>query len=596
MGGGSQTSEDHCLDDFRALASCDDNVLLDGMECRSHEFADSESAGMKNGVEDGMPRVDEGQANTNCAAHVSEVKADYAEQDSTSPLCDTTTFIPSSQILMQAVERSFLELSVVGNGVALPALLCLLAEFDAEISKLERVSLVELVQKCAVADESGGLSVYRQRLDEIIKKCVARVQGPLVVKYQWDQTQKILAGVATAGVVLTAGVGLVWCAAVASSTAAATALAAAEASAQAAGAGFFVSRAASATATAVVEAAQAAANAAAAAATGTGVATLVTPVATVGGATVGGVVACRNPWTPKKYNTYIEVLRVILDTLPPVPSGATVPYAAYQTQQMSIEKLEQAIADKWELLGYGTTKEKSLSSIVNTPEFSQHIGLMEKESATAILQRARAIYIIHKLKDLLQKTCFVGVVGAQNTGKSTLVRGMARCAGRSPNVPNIGLKVHTEEVVGYEIQDKLWVVDFPGCNSISEEVASSWQRFSHVPNFCVLLVRFTGDIDRDVADTYRRVKEGLGTAQVLVLLNKVDLTLQEEDELSPFFFNDCRDGFVETLGCAPEDIVFSVLDPRKLTPEIEALGVASVDRVYQLIVEQAVRSASMDSP
>eukprot|EP00271_Cylindrocystis_brebissonii_P019941 TRINITY_DN6370_c0_g1_i1.p1 TRINITY_DN6370_c0_g1~~TRINITY_DN6370_c0_g1_i1.p1 ORF type:complete len:314 (+),score=67.98 TRINITY_DN6370_c0_g1_i1:30-944(+) len=299
--------------------------------------------------------------------------------------------------------------------------------------------------------------------------------------------------------------------------------------------------------------------------------------------------AASNPWLPVKHSRYEDILRAILDALPP-PLG---PYAGLTSSNLrlsTVPQLEAAVAHKWQLLGYAETciEEEKLDKFFEKLEFTQHIGLLHRCCALDVLTRARALHIVDKMRRLLQTTCFVGVVGEENTGKSTLVQGMARHMGSSLDVPDRGLQCHTREVGGYEIRSGFWMVDFPGCNSIIEGVASSWQRFTNVPNFCVLLVRFTGDVDSHVASLYRQMKAASGDAQILVLLNKVDLTMQEvEEPPCPTFFSDCRARFALHLGCSHDEIVFCVLNPKRLTEELKSWGVVGVEEVCERIALQA---------
>ncbi len=53
----------------------------------------------------------------------------------------------------------------------------------------------------------------------------------------------------------------------------------------------------------------------------------------------------------------------------------------------------------------------------------------------------------------------------------------------------MGMNDHTKTPQLYQAENNLWLVDFPGGNSI-EDYGDYWQHFSALPSFVVLLLPF----------------------------------------------------------------------------------------------------------
>jgi hypothetical protein len=60
--------------------------------------------------------------------------------------------------------------------------------------------------------------------------------------------------------------------------------------------------------------------------------------------------------------------------------------------------------------------------------------------------------------------------------------------GSSPEV-GMGTNDHTTEPQLYQVENNLWLVDFPGGNSI-EDYGDYWQHLSALPSFVVLRLQF----------------------------------------------------------------------------------------------------------
>ncbi len=73
-------------------------------------------------------------------------------------------------------------------------------------------------------------------------------------------------------------------------------------------------------------------------------------------------------------------------------------------------------------------------------------------------------------------------------GWVNLQRALERKKSPEP-LPDAGMNDHTKIPQLYEAENNLWLVDFPGGNSI-EDYGNYWQHFSALPSFVVLLLQF----------------------------------------------------------------------------------------------------------
>ncbi|GAQ78078.1 hypothetical protein KFL_000070460 [Klebsormidium nitens] len=209
-------------------------------------------------------------------------------------------------------------------------------------------------------------------------------------------------------------------------------------------------------------------------------------------------------------------------------------------------------------------------------------------SIETLVQHARLLDLVDQLEVLVWNTCFVGVIGPQNAGKSTLIKAMADALGRKDvGVADIGIKAHTKRVGAYQLKDTLWILDCPGSDSISDELAVAWQNFRSLPSFFVLVLHYGNGITRSVADLYQQVRARFPDTKIVTLVNQVDRYWDELEE----------DGVDESLGHLVEvletavgekvDVRFSVLSDKKYDRAMMNSGVLGSDGACQRIIYTA---------
>ena len=89
-----------------------------------------------------------------------------------------------------------------------------------------------------------------------------------------------------------------------------------------------------------------------------------------------------------------------------------------------------------------------------------NISRSTRKSKEKVMKRIKAIRIIYRIPEIFAQQCFIGVVGLQDAGKTTLIKKIWNVGGQS------GYFSHTVRPELYQITQKLIVVDFPGSNSL----------------------------------------------------------------------------------------------------------------------------------
>ena len=134
----------------------------------------------------------------------------------------------------------------------------------------------------------------------------------------------------------------------------------------------------------------------------------------------------------------------------------------------------------------------------------------------------KAVNIVHKLRMKLVDFCFVGIVGVQNCGKSTLINRIWDVGAKS------GHTEKTSEVNLYPITEKFIVADYPGSQGINDHTAA-FAQCGIMNNLIIVVLRYDGQVDKrlfeEVQTTLAIVKGCNGSARVVFCVNKAEQEL-----------------------------------------------------------------------
>ena len=155
-----------------------------------------------------------------------------------------------------------------------------------------------------------------------------------------------------------------------------------------------------------------------------------------------------------------------------------------------------------------------------------------EQSKFIVMQRIKAIQKIHKIRQIFAQQCFIGIVGLQDAGKTTLLKKVSEIkhtylfcilfkfrkyssfyiitmrSGIYLQIWGVGGKTglfsHTDVPMMYEISRRLYVVDFPGSNSLDYH-AKTFSICGAMNNMIILILPFTGDVSQIISEEVAQV-------------------------------------------------------------------------------------------
>ena len=196
------------------------------------------------------------------------------------------------------------------------------------------------------------------------------------------------------------------------------------------------------------------------------------------------------------------------------------------------EELKKKMRDVSDLLEDGSTfnVEKAML-LMYDPEAKlnnfSHCDLDKciEASKKEVLKRIECISAVHQIRGHLAKQCYVGIVGVQDAGKTTLLNKLWSVGGSG-----IGHFRHTDMPTVYELNDpRVLIVDFPGSNSLDYH-ADTFSICGAMNNLIIVVIPYTGDISRligsEVANVFE-VMAGSESAEIILCVNKCGYELPD---------------------------------------------------------------------
>ena len=216
-----------------------------------------------------------------------------------------------------------------------------------------------------------------------------------------------------------------------------------------------------------------------------------------------------------------------------------------------------------------------------------------EKSKLDLLKRIECIEIVHRIRNILATQCFIGLVGLQDAGKTTLINKIWGFYGQT------GLFSHTEVPVLHQVSGKVHIIDFPGTNSLDYH-SKTFSICGAMNNMIIVLVPFSGDISELVSSEVARVFEvmaGSESSRIVVCINKCGLYLDKlrtelRDEDDPVNF--MKERYISKLS---EHFTNSYVRVRKeqlfftdweLSEEGRIFGIQGVEDIKESIKEHLV--------
>ena len=177
----------------------------------------------------------------------------------------------------------------------------------------------------------------------------------------------------------------------------------------------------------------------------------------------------------RKYadRSYMDIVSVLATTVSCLITGHKVGY-----KKLEIENLMK------EPNVYNYEK---IISLLSKQEHEQVVKISAESEPIRklILERVSMITKIHKLRGTIATQCFIGIVGPQNSGKTTFINKMWRL-----HLPT-GNSVHTEKITIQKRTDTVQVVDYPGNNSLDSH-SKLFSIFGAMNNLVVINIETSG--------------------------------------------------------------------------------------------------------
>ena len=170
--------------------------------------------------------------------------------------------------------------------------------------------------------------------------------------------------------------------------------------------------------------------------------------------------------------------------------------------------------------------EKALIRLASNKMLETKICIISKSlrnSKEEIENRIKVIQSIHRIREIFSQQCFIGVVGLQDAGKTTLIKNIWNVGGKP------GYFNHTRHPELYQITQKLLVVDFPGSNSL-HNYSKTFSICGEMNNLVIVVIPFSGDVSKiisqEIAEVFR-VMRGSKSIKVVLCINKCCLYLSK---------------------------------------------------------------------
>lgn len=208
----------------------------------------------------------------------------------------------------------------------------------------------------------------------------------------------------------------------------------------------------------------------------------------------------------KCLDDYTDIAEFLLDELN-VPGKQSALYGR------EIFVLEEVIGQKSKSLKFDRPLPEILESDKNfIPGGS--LGKSTKKSKEDAVKRILAINQVHQLREMLINNPFVGIVGEQDSGKTTLIQTL----GMPVPKDQIGFDAHTSQLHFYP-WGGVTVADFPGSDSVDKRLVDIMNDGGFVSSLFIIVTMFRGDPNINILNSVSTIKE-MFRCPVLLCLNQ----------------------------------------------------------------------------
>ncbi|XP_078619528.1 uncharacterized protein LOC144886674 [Branchiostoma floridae x Branchiostoma japonicum] len=298
-----------------------------------------------------------------------------------------------------------------------------------------------------------------------------------------------------------------------------------------------------------------------------------------GAAGTAAVAAAAAAWYfRKKEQNYQAILRMLVKELPEVPSEQED-----SDNADDVYNLERTLYKKYKALDF---LNKDVDGIMETKPFkaSKMLKDAKEVSQKEALRRCQMACDLFEIRQQLQKSCFVGLFGPQNAGKSTLIQKVWGLA-----VPERGYRAHTTVPSLYKARGtkKMVIMDFPGTTAIDEQVANLANSCGGLSSVLILVMPFQGDTSTDHIKQLAQARTLADAYNCCVLLcisqcGRFKDILKDGKTVAAY-----REDYIQNLNIEPADILFTELV--ESIDDLESRGIVGPDGVRSWLKDWLIK-------
>eukprot|EP00058_Branchiostoma_floridae_P004099 XP_002589587.1 hypothetical protein BRAFLDRAFT_81557 [Branchiostoma floridae] len=249
----------------------------------------------------------------------------------------------------------------------------------------------------------------------------------------------------------------------------------------------------------------------------------------------------------------------------------------------NVYTLERALYRKFTDLDFLNRSEDAIMGI-NPFRASEKLKDATEESQKEALRRCQMACDLFEIRQHLRKSCFVGLFGPQNGGKSTLIQTVW-----GVTVPDRGYLEHTTDPNLYKANgtSRMVIIDFPGTTAIDAQVANLANTCGGLSSILILVMKFDGDTS---TDHIKQMKEARKLADdfnccILLCISHCGLykgTLKDKETVDAY-----RENYRQHLELDPANILMAELVEN--IEDLESRGIIGPDGVRMWLKDWMIK-------